>query len=178
MGIQKTYISFHFFSMRVAFILALVLIASVHTASPRRAVSVPAPIKKAFGQVWGAVKGDLAALGKCMAGAAKGMAIAAVKAKLPNTAGAFLSMVGLRRLFSIKGMARKAAGMAKKGACAAFGKKGLDMCKQGVAAGVGKAAGALKGKMPNLDTTAAQGCLKAFGNSLCDKAFKKACGRL
>merc|ERR1712054_504785 len=67
--------------------------------------------------------------------------------------------------------------MAKKGACAAFGAKGLAMCKQAVAAGVKKGAAMLKSKIKQLPVAAGSKCLTTFGNALCDKAYKKACGR-
>merc|ERR1711879_366011 len=82
-----------------------------------------------------------------------------------------------RKLFSVKGLVKKAGSLAKKGACAAFGKKGLDMCKQAVSAGVKKAGSFLKSKLKTLDLSKGEGCVKALGNALCDKAYKKACGK-
>merc|ERR1711879_777335 len=102
---------------------------------------------------------------------------------VPKSIGSGLKMLGIgrRRMWSIggalKSAAKKAGSMAKKGACAAFGKKGLAMCKQAVAAGVKKGAAMLKKKIKQLPVAAGSKCLKTFGNALCDKAYKKACGR-
>merc|ERR1712054_433903 len=95
-----------------------------------------------------------------------------------------MSMLGVRRLGmfnKLKKAAKKAgksvANKAKGAACKAFGGKALGMCKQAVKAGVNKAADALKKKIPKLNPSLAKPCLEALGNAMCDKAYKKACGR-
>merc|ERR1712226_311688 len=137
----------------------------------RRRLGIPAPIKKAFGAVWGAIKGDVNNFKTCMISAAKGAAMSMIQKVVPVNIGMFTKMLGIRRrLFSF-------AKMLKKGACAAFGKKALGMCKSGVVAATKKAAGFIKSKLSMLDTTKGEGCVKTLGNALCDKAYKKACGR-
>merc|ERR1711879_836295 len=139
-------------------------------ACGRRAISIPGPIKSAFKQVWGAIKGDVNKLKSCMISAAKGAAKAVVMSMVPKSIGSGLKMLGIgrRRMWSIggalKSAAKKAGSMAKKGACAAFGKKGLTMCKQAVAAGVKKGAAMLKKKIKQLPVAAGSKCLKTFGN--------------
>merc|ERR1711879_790092 len=104
-------------------------------ACGRRLISIPGPIKSVFKQVWGAIKGAVKAV---------------VMSMVPKSIGSGLKMLGIgrRRMWSIggalKSVAKKAGKMAKKGACAAFGAKGLAMCKQAVAAGVKKGAAMLK----------------------------------
>merc|ERR1712007_339089 len=91
---------------------------AVKKACGRRLFSVPAPIKKAFTAVAGAVKPDAEALFKCLVAAAKAKALSVIKAKL----GSWSSLFGLRRnLWSVMGKlksaAGKLAGAAKGAAC-------------------------------------------------------------
>merc|ERR1712007_398985 len=151
---------------------------AVKKACGRRLFSVPAPIKKAFTAVAGAVKPDAEALFKCLVAAAKAKALSVIKAKL----GSWSSLFGLRRnLWSVMGKlksaAGKLAGAAKGAACKAFAGKAQSMCDGAVKAGVAKAAAFIKSKFPKVDAPAANKCLVGFGKALCAKAVKKACGR-
>merc|ERR1711879_206205 len=116
-------------------------------ACGRRLISIPGPIKSAFKQVWGAIKGDVNKLKTCMISAAKGAAKSVVMSMVPKSIGSGLKMLGIgrRRMWSIGG-ALKGAAMLKK-------------------------------KIKQLPVAAGSKCLKTFGNALCDKAYKKACGR-
>merc|ERR1712050_716019 len=159
---------------KMKIIFALLLISST------LCLSIPAPVKKAMAGVWGAVKPEVKTLGVCMAKAVKAKAFS----MLPSSAQAFLKLVGARRLGfmskikgAVKGAAKKAAGAARGLACKAFGGKALAMCKSAVAAGVGKAQAAIKKKFPKVDLPGSKKCLIAFGDALCTKAEKKACGR-
>merc|ERR1711976_1148933 len=146
----------------------------------RRMIAIPAPVKNAMNSVWGAVKGEVATFGKCMAGAAKGVAANALKAALPTSAGSLLSMMGVRRLSifgAIKSAAGKAASMAKGAACKIGGAKAEAACESAIKAGVAKAAAFAKSKVSKIDVGAAKPCFVALGTALCKKAEKKACGR-
>jgi len=145
-------------------------------ACGRRLLSIPAPVKSAMMKMWAEVKPEAATMGKCLAAAAK----AKVTSMLPTSVQGFLKLVGMRRLSLLsmaKSAAGKVAGAAKGLACKAFGGKALAMCKSAVAAGVGKAAAAFKAKFPKIDVPGATKCFTAFGDALCTKAEKKACGR-
>merc|ERR1712050_333577 len=116
-------------------------------------------------KMWNEVKPEAAAMGKCLAAAAK----AKVTSMLPTSVQGFLKLMGMRRLFSLGGMASAAKGLA----CKAFGGKALAMCKSAVAAGVSKAAAAFKAKFPKIDLPGATKCFTTFGEALCTKAEKK-----
>merc|ERR1711972_114382 len=149
-------------------------------ACGRRLLSIPGPVKDAMMKMWNEVKPEAAAMGKCLAAAAK----AKVTSMLPTSVQGFLKLMGMRRLFSLGGMvsaaksaAGKAASAAKGLACKAFGGKALAMCKSAVAAGVSKAAAAFKAKFPKIDLPGATKCFTTLGEALCTKAEKEACGR-
>merc|ERR1712050_259017 len=81
-----------------------------------------------------------------------------VTSMLPTSVQGFLKLMGMRRLFSLgsvvsaaKSAAGKVAGAAKGLACKAF--------------------------FPKIDLPGATKCFTTFGEALCTKAEKKACGR-
>merc|ERR1711948_231456 len=89
-------------------------------------------------------------------------------------------MMGVRRLSifgAVKKMASKAAGAAKGMACKSLGGKAIAACKSAVAAGASKAISFVQSKVKQVNVKVAQPCFVALGNSLCEKAEKKACGR-
>merc|ERR1712219_48583 len=137
----------------------------------RRLLSIPAPLKKAFSAVAGAVKPDAEALMKCLMAAAKAKALSVIKSKL----GSWSSLFGLRRnLWSVGGMLKGAANAAKGAACKAFAGKAQGMCDSAVKSGVTRAAAAIKSKFPKVNSAAANTCSTNFGKALCAKAVKKA----
>merc|ERR1712151_684832 len=143
-------------------------------------VAIPAAVKKAMAGVWGAIKGDVKTFGACMAKAAGKAAKGALKSVLPANAGAFLNMMGVRRLSifgAIKSVAKKAAGAAKGLACKVGGAKAESACESAVKAGVGKAVSFAQSKVKSINVALAKPCFVTLGSALCKTAEKKACGR-
>merc|ERR1711939_1130210 len=101
-------------------------------ACGRRLLSIPGPVKDAMMKMWNEVKPEAAAMGKCLAAAAK----AKVTSMLPTSVQGFLKLMGMRRLFSLGSV--------------------VSAAKSAVAAGVSKAAAAFKAKFPKIDLPGAQ----------------------
>merc|ERR1712230_98299 len=113
-------------------------------------LSIPGPVKDAMMKMWNEVKPEAAAMGKCLAAAAK----AKVTSMLRTSVQGFLKLMGMRRLFSLGSVVSAAKSAAGKVTAAAF-----------------------KAKFPKIDLPGAQKCFTTFGEALCTKAEKKACGR-
>jgi len=175
--------------MRYTFVIvALVLLHNCQGLSvlggsgnnSRRLISIPAPIKKAFNSVWTLLKADLKTLGTCMISAAESAAKSLVMGKVPKSAADLLKLFKLRRL-GLKGAMKKAAkavgNAAEAAMCKTMGVGALTACKAAVAVGVKTAAAQIKASIPSLNTSKAQGCMKTFGDSLCQQAYNSVCGK-